>query len=177
MAVKHKAAPGRNAPVVALEVDAEALRLRARAGDEAVTRVRVTNRGPVALALDSAGAIPLRKSGALARGVRKAFKGQSGDFISKLIDLGKQLEEEPTVTATISYKADFEALQPGQSAEVEIHLRIPENVEAETGWTARLPVLGTTVAADLEIALDRPKDTRPRGGSGDKHRTRKGDDA
>jgi hypothetical protein len=175
MAAKQQTVPG--AAALVLGAESRALRLKVRAGDEAVTRVLVTNSGQSALVLDRSGTVPLRRADALARCVRTAFKEQPGDLITRLIALGKRLQEEPAATAAITYKAPFEALQPGQTAEVEIRLRIPEDVGAETGWTARLPVLGTTVAAELEIAADRttsaPSRTEPRRRS----RPRKGDDA
>jgi hypothetical protein len=153
-------------------VDAARLQLKAHAGGSVVTRVRVTNEGKTAVALRDSAQVALRRADALARGVREAIQGQRGDIISRLIALGKQLQEEPAPQAQVRYRAAFTSLAPGESAEVEIELRIPAELSGEPGWVAYLPVLGTTVAADLEIVGGPPAAGRTGKKAAKKRRTR-----
>ncbi len=127
------------------------LALSARAGKDAVVRVRVTNRGDTPLKIDPDGMVALRAPDALARGVRETFKKTKGDLTSRLIALGKQLESDPVTEASIAYKAEFEQLEPGQTAQVEIHLHLPEDAATLTEWRARLPLFGSPIEADVKL--------------------------
>lgn len=172
-------AGGATRPPVAVNV--ERVQLTARAGATVVTRVHVTNKGEAPIALQQADKVPLRKADALARGVRAAFKGQTGDVVARLIALGRHLQEEPSPTAKIRYKAPFASLPPGQSAEIEIELGLPASLSSETGWVARLPIMGTTVSVEIEIAKGAAGPERPGKKSArktaKKRPTRRGDEA
>lgn len=133
-------------------------------GDEAVASVWVANATVHELALDQPGRVGFRRPGALARGVREGFIDARGDFVARLIALGKRLEQEEAIELEYAFAADFDALKPGASGRVEIRLRIPKFAASVTGWTARLPLLGTTLPATLDIDDGRPQPKPNAGG-------------
>jgi len=125
--------------------------MHGRAGGDIVMRVRVTNSGETRLAIDPDAVVTLRRPDALARSIKGAFKGGQGDLAARLIALGKRLERETAAEASVSYKADFEYLEPGETAQVEIHMHLSESAGARNEWRARVPLLGSQLDAEIKL--------------------------
>ncbi|MGF1643719.1 MAG: hypothetical protein ACFCUJ_08730 [Thiotrichales bacterium] len=140
----------------AIVIQPAAVQLRLRPGAAASLKITVSNQSFATQVLDPPGVVRLRQPDALTRGLREGFVATGGDFVSRLIALGKQLDSEPSVIIEYRYIAAFDALQAGKTAAVEIQLRLDEHAPIGEGWTARLPLLGATLPLTLSVAEKSP---------------------
>ncbi len=150
------------APSLRIIAQPDAIHLKAIPGSELTVEIAVTNAGRVTLALGAPGVAHFRQPDALARGIREGFIAADGDFFARLIALGQRLDHEDTVAVDYAYAADFTSLEPGASGRVEMHFHVPASAEPVAGWTARLPLLGTTLAATLDVRTNTATSKRKR---------------
>jgi hypothetical protein len=120
-------------------------------------KVAITNGTEIPLELDSPGIARFRKPGFISRGIKEGFAKSSGDFASRLIALGKRLEDEVTLDVKYFYTTDFATLNPGASCVVEIHFNIPKSATPVEDWSARIPLFGKTVPVTLSVKAKNKK--------------------
>lgn len=152
----------------AVLVEPKTLEFRGARGSGAVATMQITSMGNVAIPLEPEKTLSLRKSGALARGVQKAFRDTHGDLISRLIVLGDHLSTEAAEEVTATCTAEFSALEVGESHPVKVGLRVPDELDPSTTWKGTLPLLGTLI--DVRLAITADPQRRPAA----KRRARKG---
>src|SRR5438552_2435478 len=134
-------------------LERDALRFEGGPGSELVVTVPVRNTGDVLERVSvSSQKITLRSPGAIARGVRKAFKETSGDLASRLIVLGEHLSSEPAVDVTFDIKSDVSELKPGDQGKLEIRVHVPKDLRTASEWTSNVSILGSTVPVNLKVA-------------------------
>jgi hypothetical protein len=112
----------------------------------------VSNRGNAAVELQGEQTITLRPAGALARGVRSAFKKPGVDLPGRLITLGERLAAEKTAELVATISSDARTLDPGGQAQVVLSASLPSALEPGTAWTGRVALFGTTVPITVEVA-------------------------
>jgi hypothetical protein len=138
-------------PRARVRAQPSALTLRAGAvGVEA--SVDVMNRGNAAVELQREQTITVRQAGALARGIRGAFKGAEGDLPGRLIDLGERLAAEPAAELTVRCSSPTQSLEPGERAQVVLSAELPAGLDAATTWSGRVVIFDRVVPITLEHA-------------------------
>ena len=139
-------------------VEPAEIHLAASPGRATVTTVRVRNAGNVARPLEGTQTVTFREAGAIGRGVRKAFGEESGDIASRLIELGRQLDSEPARQAEVGCKADFDSLEAGAEANVQVRVRLSDEWKGNPGsWSGQLSLLGASVGLTVDVAGKVPK--------------------
>lgn len=118
-------------------------------GSNAAATVRVTNVGNVGRTMEGTQTIVLRHADAISRSVTRAFHEKEGDVVSRLIDLGKHLSEEPALEVKVDIKADFGNLAAGDERTVEISTQIPDDLDQSIKWRGNLTLLGAPLTVTI----------------------------
>jgi hypothetical protein len=100
--------------------------------------VRVTNSGTAKVAFEPPRSVTLRRKDALAMGVRHAFKDARGDLASRLIALGEELKSA-SLEVPVIYSGPPAELEPGETTELELRLRVPDEIDRSVAWVSSLP--------------------------------------
>ena len=124
-----------------ITIEPAAIELADSDESEAKFAVRVTNSGTAKLAFEPPQSITLRRKDALAKSVRRAFKDARGDFAARLIALGDDLRSS-SVEVPITYRGALGDLEPGETGEIELRLRVPDEIDRSVAWVGSLTLSG-----------------------------------
>jgi hypothetical protein len=144
-------------------LEPRALTLEGAPGSELATTVLAKNSGNVPQKAGGSQTLKLRAAGAIARGVRKAFKETSGDLGSRLIVLGEHMSSEPWVEVKFGVRADFAKLDPGAEGHVEIRVHAPDDPHRSEEWTGNLQLFESAVSVTLKVTQKSQPPSKPRG--------------
>jgi hypothetical protein len=137
--------------------------LEGQAGSQLTLTLLAKNAGNAPQKVGGAQAVKLRAAGAIARGIRKAFKETSGDLGAKLIALGEHVSSEPAVDVKFDIRADFAELPPGAEGRVEVRVRVPDDPHWAGEWTGNLQLFESAVSVTLKVTQKTQPPSKPKG--------------
>lgn len=138
-------------------------------GDEAVVkRIVLTNEGNVPLTIGPIGRVPLAEELLLRRGVRGTLAA-SGNVGRVLADVFAEfIQDEATALVRevgaieVQHKGGAVVLQPGESRALDLQVRLPDQLERNARYLARVPLYTATLEFVVVRTGDPPTKAEPR---------------